>query len=138
MNIREADLKDCDALARLYTELTGREMPEDQIVAQAVIQESGHVYVLVDDGEVVGTGTLTFRSVPTAGRVGYVDDIVVSSACQGKGYGKQMIDFLIKTARQKGCVRLDLTSGPQRTNANMMYISTGFSRRRTNCYVYKL
>lgn len=50
----------------------------------------------------------------------------ILDAYQGKGLGKKMIQLLIKTAREKGCDGIELTTLPDNHRAYALYESVGF------------
>lgn len=55
------------------------------------------------------------------GRFLYVDDLITDSTQRSRGFGKQMLDWLIEQARTEGCMELHLDSGMQRTDAHRFY-----------------
>lgn len=72
--------------------------------------------------------SLTLRSDGTGLKtIGCVEDVFVSPAEQGRGYGKLMMTTLIAEARRRGLDRLELTSRPFRENANRLYRTLGFT-----------
>ena len=58
-----------------------------------------------------------------AGRFCYVDDLVTDAAGRSLGYGGALFDWLVETARAKGCGRLELDSGVQRFAAHRFYLT---------------
>lgn len=55
------------------------------------------------------------------GKFLYVDDLVTAEADRSKGYGEQMIRWLIDYARQHQCQSFQLDSGVQRFAAHRFY-----------------
>jgi GNAT superfamily N-acetyltransferase len=53
----------------------------------------------------------------------YVDDLVTDSNARSKGYGEQLMQWLVEHARQRGCVSLQLDSGVQRFDAHRFYLA---------------
>jgi GNAT superfamily N-acetyltransferase len=56
------------------------------------------------------------------GRSLYVDDLVTKETVRSQGCGDLLFDWLIETARERGCVQLELDSGVQRFDAHRFYL----------------
>lgn len=61
------------------------------------------------------------------GKFLYVDDLVTDSKQRSNGYGKAMLDWLIKQAREHQCTQLHLDSGVQRVDAHRFYARENMS-----------
>lgn len=72
------------------------------------------------------------------GLKGIIENVVVDKEYRGKGFGKQLVNGLIKEAKKKGIKQIDLTSRPERESANKLYKSLGFKKRETNVYRLEL
>ena len=59
------------------------------------------------------------------GKFLYVDDLVTAEQHRSKGYGKQLLDWLIDYARQQACQQFHLDSGKQRKDAHRFYEREG-------------
>lgn len=57
----------------------------------------------------------------------YVDDLVTRDSDRSRGFGGELIDWLIKEARARGCETLELDSGVQRFDAHRFYFSKRMS-----------
>lgn len=55
----------------------------------------------------------------------YVDDLVTDDHHRSRGYGAQLLAWLIAHARAHGCVQLHLDSGVQRFAAHRFYLRWG-------------
>ncbi len=96
-----------------------------------------HLFVLRDEeGCIQGMATLCLCSAPT-GMKAWIEDVVVDSACRGRGYGRQLIEQLCNTAFAMNAKCVMLTSRPSRVAANALYRSLGFEQRETNVYRLK-
>ncbi|MDR3570810.1 MAG: GNAT family N-acetyltransferase [Candidatus Pacebacteria bacterium] len=97
------------------------------------------VFVLaVQDGErIIGMATLYLQQ-KIDNRAAWVEDVIVSDEYRGRGLGKQLMEELIKTAREEGVLTLNLTSRSSRVAANALYQKLGFEQRDTNVYKMKL
>lgn len=109
-----------------------------QALAERLRHESVRVLVAERDGEVVGTATLCLLLTLTLGRVGHVDDVVVTASARGQGIGAALMTALRQEAERLGLRHLDLTSRPSREAANRLYQSMGYERRETNVYRFRL
>jgi GNAT superfamily N-acetyltransferase len=59
------------------------------------------------------------------GRSLYVDDLVTTAAKRGKGYGTQLLDWLVREATTLRCNEFHLDSGVQRFAAHGFYFGRG-------------
>ena len=57
----------------------------------------------------------------------YVDDLVTRDADRSRGYGGQLLDWLVDLARTNSCETLELDSGVQRFDAHRFYFSKRMS-----------
>lgn len=58
----------------------------------------------------------------------YVPELVVAKGHRRSGVGKMLIDSCIRIAKKKGCFRIRLESGNQRSQAHKFYKKTGFEQ----------
>ena len=81
-------------------------------------------------GEIVGTfallimDNLAHKGTPS----GIVEDVAVRSEWQGKGIGKQMMEYAIGQCKEAGCYKMALSSNSIRKNAHRFYESLGFKK----------
>lgn len=63
-----------------------------------------------ESGALAATGTLLVEQkfIHTAGKVGHIEDIVVSPDFQRRGLGKILIEALRSVARERGCYKVIL------------------------------
>ena len=107
-------------------------LSEEQLRA-LMADTSSHLYLLEEEGSIVGMLTLGIYLSPT-GSKGWIEDVVVDSEARGRGYGKLLVEYAIAEARRAGVGQLMLTSNPMRVAANLLYQTMGFQRKETNCY----
>lgn len=62
------------------------------------------------------------------GKFLYVDDLVTDELQRSKGYGQQLLDWLLEQARINACAQLHLDSGVQRFDAHRFYDRQGMSK----------
>ncbi len=60
-----------------------------------------------------------------SGKTFYVDDLVTDTAMRSRGFGEQMIAWLIDLARREGCTTFSLDSGTHREQAHAFYFRQG-------------
>ena len=93
------------------------------------------MFVAEDDGRIVGTLTLAAFEIPT-GRRAWIEDVVTDTAARGKGVASALVDAALAHAASIGARTVDLTSRPDREDANRLYVKLGFEQRTTNVYRY--
>src|SRR5262249_26373649 len=84
-------------------------------------------------GRYVGTLTLVMFRIPTGLRA-WIEDVVVDRDERRKGIGELLNREALELALKKGVRSVDLTSRPQRLEANALYRKIGFGLRKTNPY----
>ncbi len=90
-----------------------------------------------DDGRIVGTLTLVAFEIPT-GRRAWIEDVVTDAAARGKGVASALVNAALAHAAALGVRTVDLTSRPDRADANRLYLALGFEQRTTNVYRHTL
>ena len=63
------------------------------------------------------------------GYVGNINELVVDEEYRGQGIGTQLLQHIVKVAREKDCRRVELDSGFHRKKAHKFYEQNGFERR---------
>ncbi|MDD4777873.1 MAG: GNAT family N-acetyltransferase [Fermentimonas sp.] len=125
------------AFEKLMPELTGREeYPSFEELNKVIESDNVHLCVAFDDQEkVIGTITVILVRIPT-GLKALIEDVIVDKEARGKGVGTALIWHAMQIARDKGAVKIDLTSHPRRIAANKLYQKLGFEKRESNVYRY--
>jgi GNAT superfamily N-acetyltransferase len=120
----------------------GKVLPTKQaqgILARIRSYPEYRIYVAKTGDRIVGTfallimDNLAHMGAPSA----VVEDVVVQPDRQGKGIGKQMMQFAIRRCKEIGCYKLSLSSNLKREVAHRFYESLGF-RRHGYSYFVKL
>ncbi len=125
--------KQFEELERLMRELSER-VTFDQFNLISVLRDSNsHLYVILDDGHIIGCATLCIYYSPT-GTKASIEDVVVSSAHRGQHLGRRLMEHVIEEAKRYAPIELHLTSKPSRVEANGLYQAMGFMRKETNSY----
>ena len=96
---------------------------EDDFVGlvRAMQAEGYRLAYLEDDGAVVALGGFRVMEMLATGRTLYVDDLVTDEARRSRGYGKALLDWLQRYAREAGCATFSLDSGTHRQEAHAFY-----------------
>ena len=134
LEIREAVEADLPSILALYSEVGDVQvLPPDQ--AKATFERMKaypdyHVYVATLDGAIVGTfALLVMDNLAHLGAPsGVVEDVIVSAKRQGRGIGKQLMQFAMERCRERGCYKMALSSNLRREAAHRFYDSLGFER----------
>ena len=101
-----------------------------------MMQTDGYLQAAVFDGDaVVAVAGYRFMETLYAGKTLYVDDLNTDETRRSRGYGKALMDWLKREARERGCVQLQLDSGVQREQTHRFYFREGLT---INCYHFRL
>jgi GNAT superfamily N-acetyltransferase len=96
-----------------------------QFVERVLLQqkEGYRLGFLESEGEVCAVAGYRFLESLFSGKFLYVDDLVTREGDRSRGFGGELLDWLIKQAREQGCENLELDSGVQRFDAHRFYFS---------------
>ena len=61
------------------------------------------------NNEIVGYGSIFYEVKIRGGKAGHIEDIVIKDSYRGKGFGKMIIDFLVKDAKNESCYKISLS-----------------------------
>lgn len=101
-------------------------LSEDAFVQQVARQqaESGYeLIVLTDDESVAALAGFRIAEYLAWGRAMYVDDLITDERRRRRGYAQQLFDWLMATARARGCTQFHLNSGVHRFDAHRFYLN---------------
>lgn len=87
--------------------------------------------------KIVGMLMLVVYRIPVW-KKGWIEDVVVDKEYRNKGIATKLINYAIRNAKANGISSLNLTSRPERENANKLYGKLGFKKRDTNVYRIEL
>lgn len=113
--IRKALPEDAGLIYRFIMELARYEKMEDCVEANEEIlydslfvRNAAKALIAEEDASPVGYA-IYFNNFSTfTGRPGiYLEDIYVTPAVRGKGYGKAMFNYLARVAEETGCARVE-------------------------------
>jgi GNAT superfamily N-acetyltransferase len=91
-------------------------------------RKEGYQLAFVEsEGEVCAVAGYRFLESLFSGKFLYVDDLVIRESDRSRGFGGQLLDWLVEQAREHGCENLELDSGVQRFRAHRFYFSKRMS-----------
>ena len=127
------------ALARLVPQVSSSAPPPTAYEVEAIVESPATTLFVArdDDGYIVGSLTLAVFRVPTGVRA-WIEDVVVDTSVRGAGIGSALVTHAVAAARRDEARTVDLTSRPDRAEANRLYQRLGFEKRETNVYRYSL
>ncbi len=130
---------DLEDLSGLYRELTGNETD-----IQALRDNYGRVsrnrnYILLGaraGGRLAGSvmGVVCHDLTGSGRPFLVIENLVVSKQDRGKGIGRQLLTLLEEIGRERGCYYMILVSGEERSEAQRLYESLGFSENPVRGY----
>ncbi len=133
--IRDARPEDAEVVYRLICELEegGDESIEREPFLAVYRRNMGDpnicYRVAEEDGEVIGFVSLHVQwLLHHCGPVAELQELIVSSAHQGKGLGAQLIDEMREEARRRGCLQIELCCNRKREASNAFYGRRGFQK----------
>ena len=96
---------------------------------------NAHEFVGVYDAKVVGYFILNeMIDIIRNLKIYHIDYVCVDKKYRGNGFGKAMMEWAIKYAKDEGACRIELTSGNQRIIAHNMYLNLGFIKRDSSIF----
>jgi ribosomal protein S18 acetylase RimI-like enzyme len=134
--IRRANPGDIGDLTRLiagFRDWWGKSDPPDariRATLQALIADPSTEYLLAfdADGAAVGVCQLRYRlSVWTGEEDCWLEDLFVSDGARAGGHGRELVETAFKSARARGCKRIELDVNEQNEGALRFYESLGFT-----------
>jgi len=138
--LREALASDDQAITRLYRLL----VPGDRDVAvtperidQIAADSNNFLFVLEENGRVLGTGFLTLCLDPMYGRLPYavLENLVVDPNARNRGYGRFLAESIEVFCWQRHCTKIMLLSSAFRSEAHLFFSALGFARDKKVAFV---
>ena len=137
--VRRATVDDAPAIESLYRELVSdlhiRVLPEQ--VATLADSASSFLLVAEADGVVCATALLTlcpdvmYRTQP----FGVLENIIVTQAVRGRGYGRLLLANIERLASAHHCTKLMLLSSTAREAAHVFFRRCGFASDTKQAFV---
>ena len=88
----------------------------------------GYLLVFLADPDICAVAGFRKMEMLAMGTVLYVDDLVTSASHRSRGYGKQLLAWLLEEAKKQECQYLELDSGVKRVDAHRFYERNGMAK----------
>jgi len=120
------DIRRCFPVMReLRTHITDAEDFVQRVKQQ---QKQGYRLAFLEaEGEVSAVAGYRFLESLFSGKNLYVDDLVTRDSDRSRGFGGELLDWLIEQARKNACESFELDSGVQRFDAHRFYFTKRMS-----------
>lgn len=113
-----------DAFLELRPSLKSLQSFVNQVIEQ---QKEGYkLAAILENDEVVACMGFRIMNMLAWGKILYIDDLITKESFRGKGYGKTLLDYAAKVARDNGCNQVHLDTGYARHAAHKIYLNYGF------------
>ncbi len=133
---------DAAGIGKLGPSLSARfnEDPVNAKTLRTIIESPLHEQIVARDenGKIVGAATMNAVFAPFAGKIGYLEEIVVDANTQGAGIGGKLWDEIVAWAREMGLERIEFTSRKDRAATHAFYEKRGAFVRESNPYRFEL
>jgi len=117
------EIKSCAVAAyTLYVERIGRE-PAPMVANFAASIRKGHLYVALEDGQIVGFVVF----YPEQDHV-HLENVAVTPGFQKRGIGRKLIGFAEQVAQQNGYTRIELYTNASMTENLELYPGLGYEQ----------
>ncbi|NCB32787.1 MAG: GNAT family N-acetyltransferase [Erysipelotrichia bacterium] len=134
MLIREAHNEDLKGILEIYNQPDmddGKTLSTAQ--AEVIFKRISNypnykIFVTIDDEKIIGTFAVAIidNLAHMGATSGLIEDVVVKTDWQGKGVGKQMMEYAIEYCKKYECYKVVLSSNLKREKAHLFYESLGF------------
>ena len=133
---------DAVGIGRLGPSLSTRfdDSPISDEILNKIIKSPSHVQIVARDenGRIIGAVTMSTVYAPFAGRIGYLEEIVVDSTIQGAGIGGKLWNEAVAWCREQGLDRIEFTSRKDRAATHAFYAKRGAVVCESNPYRFEL
>lgn len=124
-----------EALTDLFKHLSSNVTVE--LVRTAIASPQNRVFTASHDGRPIGALLACMTPCASGTRV-HIEDVVVHPEYRRRGVASALLKLALDHAQKVWCARtIDLTSRPEREDANRLYRNLGFVQRDTNVYRYQ-
>lgn len=140
--LEKFDKKDAATIGKLGPSLSPRfgDGSIDDNLLKSIIESPLHAQIVARDenGKIVGAATMSTVFAAFAGRIGYLEDVVVDASAQGAGIGGKLWDEIVAWSREIGLDRIEFTSRKDRAATHAFYEKRGAFVRESNPYRFEL
>lgn len=137
LSIDDYDFGYMELLSEL-TEVGNIQQYEFQDQFSRMMATDAYRIIVLEDvftGKVIGTATLLIemKFIHGCGKVGHVEDVIVSSEHRGKQYGLKLVQHLIDLAGKEGCYKVMLDCAEKNVK---FYEKSGMSKKEVQMVKY--
>jgi len=119
-----------ELLRQLWTYKTLHKEKMKDMFNRNLLEEHIIYRCAVEEDTIIGFCSVTIKNnLWQQAFLGNIDELVVDETHRGKGTGSALIADIIKIAREKGCVQIELDSSFHREKAHQFYRNLGFESR---------
>ena len=86
-----------------------------------MLQQGYRIFGLFEDGEMLAIAGVTIATDYAFLRHLWLHDLVVQEGHRSRGLGRQLLEYVHDFARQQGCERVILETGPRRVDTIRFY-----------------
>ena len=118
--------EDIDVVIDLLQDVSAYRPPADAILLLAkafAVQPSCYACVAVQDGRLIGFGSVFFLSRLRGGVSAIIEDVVVAESFRGHGIGRIILNAILEVASERGSFKVTLEAPP---SAEKFYCAAGF------------
>lgn len=145
IRVEEAILEDAERLCELLVVLFTCEKEFSPDISkhlrglQMILTDPsiGRIFVLKKEGFIIGMVSLLFTVSTALGeKVAWLEDMIIDPHFQGKGYGKMLLQEVLKKAKEFTCKRVSLKTDADNLRAQKMYKTLGFEYSTMKVMLY--
>lgn len=139
ITIRQLKKDDAAEVAKLIPQLTSNIIEPENLVERLKDLATGQnwqYFVVELDEKISGFGGLTWYNVPSKGKIGWIEEIVIDEKSRGQGLGRKLLEKLIAAAQARGCAVIKLTTA--NPLAKKLYENLGFIDKEQTYLAKKL
>ena len=117
---QQDDILECrDILSQLVSEPLREHEFLEQVLVQ--IREGYFLATLKADDKIVTVAGFRMMETLSWGKIMFLDDLVTDKPFRSRGFGGEMMEWLLDYAKKNSCTEIHLDSGVQRCNAHRFY-----------------
>jgi len=132
MEITQATKADIDGILAIQSQIYRIDtLPKNaaEILSDLIESDNCTVIVAKENGTVLSSALLFYLLIPAHGKpYALLEGMVVDKNIRGKGVGTALMKKIIAVAGEKGCYKINFTSGKDRADTHKFYENLGFKK----------
>lgn len=122
--VRDFELRDYSQVVDCLREFWFLEESGDKTILE-FLNNDNFLCVYEIEGEIIGCANLHLQKkiIRNGGIAGFIEEVIVKKDHRGKGFGREMVFFLIDKAKGFGCYKINLSCYPEKID---FYKKCGF------------